>query len=78
MSTLPPEFWTLQLANNSLTEDDSVTIIVERIQFVMFCFTMTIYFIIIWALVEAQKKKVDDLTSPFFKLCLSTAGVDIC
>ncbi|EGT42061.1 CBN-SRV-16 protein [Caenorhabditis brenneri] len=38
---------------------------------------MTIYLIIVSALIEAQRKKIDELNSPFFKLCLSTAGVDI-
>ncbi|ULT93091.1 hypothetical protein L3Y34_002937 [Caenorhabditis briggsae] len=38
---------------------------------------MSIYLIIVWALIEAQNKKIDELNSPFFKLCLSTAGVDI-
>ncbi|CAI2352343.1 unnamed protein product [Caenorhabditis sp. 36 PRJEB53466] len=77
MSSLPPEFWNLPLANNSLTVDDKVTTIVETTQFVLFCTTFTIYVVIVWALIEAQNRRVEELTSPFFKLCLSTAGVDI-
>uniref|UniRef100_A0A1I7SXQ4 G_PROTEIN_RECEP_F1_2 domain-containing protein n=1 Tax=Caenorhabditis tropicalis TaxID=1561998 RepID=A0A1I7SXQ4_9PELO len=77
-SSLPSEFWDLPISNNSLTVDDRVTFAVETTQFVLFCITMTIYLIIVWALIEAQRKKIDELNSPFFKLCLSTAGVDIC
>ncbi|CAL2038686.1 unnamed protein product [Caenorhabditis brenneri] len=76
-SYLPSSFWDLPLSNNSLTVDDRVTFIVETTQFVIFCITMTIYLSIVSALIEAQRKKVDELNSPFFKLCLSTAGVDI-
>ncbi|PIC31400.1 hypothetical protein B9Z55_012118 [Caenorhabditis nigoni] len=75
--SLPPEFWALPEASNSLTVDDKVLYIVETTQFCVFLLTMTIYLIIVWALIEAQNKKIDELNSPFFKLCLSTAGVDI-
>ncbi|CAP21794.2 Protein CBG00323 [Caenorhabditis briggsae] len=76
--SLPPEFWALAEASNSLTVDDRIVYIVETTQFCVFLLTMSIYLIIVWALIEAQNKKIDELNSPFFKLCLSTAGVDIC
>ncbi|KAF1755740.1 hypothetical protein GCK72_012190 [Caenorhabditis remanei] len=76
-SSLPSSFWDLPLSNNSLTVDDKITFAVETTQFVIFCITMTIYLLIVWALIEAQQRRVEELSSPFFKLCLSTAGVDI-
>ncbi|CAB60316.2 G-protein coupled receptors family 1 profile domain-containing protein [Caenorhabditis elegans] len=77
MSSLPASYWDLPVSNNSLTVSDHITFIVETVQFSIFCVTISIYLVIVWALIEAQNRRVEELSSPFFKLCLSTAGVDI-
>ena len=65
--------------NYTRTEEDEKLIrTVENVQFCAFCVTLTVHFTIVWALFEAHHRRFEELMSPFFKLCLATAGVDIC
>ncbi|CAI2350105.1 unnamed protein product [Caenorhabditis sp. 36 PRJEB53466] len=77
---LPVEFWNLQLVdvNDTSTADDRKLVdIVESVQFCVFLLTMTVHVTEIWALAEAHSRRIEELTSPFFKLCLATAGIDV-
>ncbi|EFP04773.1 CRE-SRV-12 protein [Caenorhabditis remanei] len=79
-SSLPSEFWNLQMADINYTrteEDEKLIRTVENVQFCTFCVTLTVHFTIVWALFEAHHRRFEELMSPFFKLCLATAGVDI-
>lgn len=80
-SQLPPEFWALEMADVNYTqtpEDERLVRNVETVQFCVFLMTITVHLTIVWALLEAHSKRYEELTGPFFKLCLATAGVDIC
>ncbi|EGT37916.1 hypothetical protein CAEBREN_26345 [Caenorhabditis brenneri] len=79
-SNLPAEFWSLEMADINYTRtesDEKLVRTVENIQFCVFCLTLTVHFTIVWALFEAHHRRFEELMSPFFKLCLATAGVDI-
>lgn len=80
-SALPQDFWNLEMADVNITrtvEDERLVRNVETIQFCFFCITLTVHLTIIWALFDAHSRKFQELMSSFFKLCLSTAGIDIC
>ncbi|CAI5448256.1 unnamed protein product [Caenorhabditis angaria] len=57
--------------------DEKIINFVETVQFIFVSFTFPFYLIILFFLVDSQKQKSDKLRSPFFKLCISTAIVDI-
>ncbi|CAA92611.2 G_PROTEIN_RECEP_F1_2 domain-containing protein [Caenorhabditis elegans] len=79
-SALPQDFWNLEMADVNITrtvEDERLVRNVETIQFCFFCITLTVHLTIIWALFDAHSRKFQELMSSFFKLCLSTAGIDI-
>ncbi|RCN44766.1 hypothetical protein ANCCAN_09205 [Ancylostoma caninum] len=51
--------------------------IFEKICFAYWTFTVPFYIFIVCFLIHAQLRKVHDLASPFFKLCISTGIIDI-
>ncbi|EFP00487.1 hypothetical protein CRE_21725 [Caenorhabditis remanei] len=57
--------------------DETLEKVVETIQFFIFCFTLPFYIFVIYHLLDAQLRGVEDLSTPFFKLCVTTAIVDI-
>ncbi|CAI5448255.1 unnamed protein product [Caenorhabditis angaria] len=63
--------------SDGFTVDEKITEIVETIQFVFVCFTFPFYCMIVYFLFESQAKHIDELRSPFYKLCISTAVVDL-
>ncbi|EFP11463.1 hypothetical protein CRE_20625 [Caenorhabditis remanei] len=57
--------------------DETLEKVVETVQFSIFCFTLPFYIFVIYHLLDAQLRGVEDLSTPFFKLCVTTAIVDI-
>ncbi|CAI5448278.1 unnamed protein product [Caenorhabditis angaria] len=51
--------------------------IVETTQICIWCFTVPFYVFITIFMVDAQRKRASELTTPFFKLCISTAVIDL-
>ncbi|CAB07231.1 G_PROTEIN_RECEP_F1_2 domain-containing protein [Caenorhabditis elegans] len=58
--------------------DETLETVVETIQFSIFCFTLPFYIFVIYFLVDAQLHGKQELCTPFFKLCVTTAIIDIC
>uniref|UniRef100_A0A1I7SXQ2 G_PROTEIN_RECEP_F1_2 domain-containing protein n=1 Tax=Caenorhabditis tropicalis TaxID=1561998 RepID=A0A1I7SXQ2_9PELO len=58
--------------------DETLEKVVETIQFSIFCFTLPFYTFVIYLLLDAQSRGIEELSTPFFKLCVTTAIVDIC
>lgn len=58
--------------------DETLEKVVETVQFSIFCFTVPFYALITWILLSAQIRGNEELSTPFFKLCVTTAIIDIC
>ncbi|VDO50396.1 unnamed protein product [Haemonchus placei] len=54
-----------------------IVTISERICFVYWLFTVPFYTFIVWVLIRAQRKKIPNLTSSFYKICIVTGFIDI-
>ncbi|PIC31401.1 hypothetical protein B9Z55_012119 [Caenorhabditis nigoni] len=57
--------------------DETLEKVVETIQFSIFCFTLPFYCFVICLLLDAQLRGIEELSTPFFKLCVTTSVVDI-
>ncbi|CAP32533.2 Protein CBR-SRV-11 [Caenorhabditis briggsae] len=57
--------------------DETLEKVVETIQFSIFCFTLPFYCFVIYLLLDAQLRGIEELSTPFFKLCVTTSVVDI-
>ncbi|CAI2352344.1 unnamed protein product [Caenorhabditis sp. 36 PRJEB53466] len=58
--------------------DETLETVVESIQFSIFCFTLPFYLFVTYIMLNAQLRGIVELSTPFFKLCITTAVVDIC
>ncbi|CAI5448254.1 unnamed protein product [Caenorhabditis angaria] len=73
----------LKLENLSLVPetvdpvDERIIYSVETVQFVVVCFTVPFYITILFYLIVAQFQRIDELCTPFFKLCITTAIIDL-
>ncbi|CAL2040064.1 unnamed protein product [Caenorhabditis brenneri] len=50
---------------------------IEFFQFILVTVTVPLYLFLLFFMVKAQFRKVDELATPFFKLCVSTAIIDL-
>ncbi|CAB3409574.1 unnamed protein product [Caenorhabditis bovis] len=50
---------------------------VESVQFTLLCITVPFYSVLLLFLIDAQIRNHEWLNSPFFKLCISTAVIDL-
>ncbi|CAB3406526.1 unnamed protein product [Caenorhabditis bovis] len=72
------EYWALPMVRES--EDPlnpNVIFVVEGVQLMFWCITVPFYTILVVFLVDAQKRRHAGLNTPFFKLCISTAIIDL-
>ncbi|UMM26355.1 hypothetical protein L5515_010095 [Caenorhabditis briggsae] len=51
--------------------------IVETVQFSIFCFTFPFYILVTYFMLDALHRGIDELSTPFFRLCITTAFIDI-
>uniref|UniRef100_A0A1I7SXQ0 G_PROTEIN_RECEP_F1_2 domain-containing protein n=1 Tax=Caenorhabditis tropicalis TaxID=1561998 RepID=A0A1I7SXQ0_9PELO len=57
--------------------DETLEKVVETIQFSIFCFTLPFYILITYFMLDALHRGVEELSTPFFRLCIATAFIDI-
>ncbi|CAB60322.2 G_PROTEIN_RECEP_F1_2 domain-containing protein [Caenorhabditis elegans] len=57
--------------------DENLERIVETVQFSIFCFTLPFYVFVTYFLLDALHRGIDELSTPFFRLCITTAFLDI-
>uniref|UniRef100_A0A8R1IX00 Uncharacterized protein n=1 Tax=Caenorhabditis japonica TaxID=281687 RepID=A0A8R1IX00_CAEJA len=60
------------------TLDETLELVVETIQFSIVCFTIPFYVYVMYCMIDAQLRGIEELSSPFFKLCVSAGVMDIC
>ncbi|CAL2038688.1 unnamed protein product [Caenorhabditis brenneri] len=51
--------------------------VVETVQFSIFCFTLPFYIFVTYFMLDALHRGVEELSTPFFRLCITTAFIDI-
>ncbi|EFP08271.1 CRE-SRV-13 protein [Caenorhabditis remanei] len=54
-----------------------ITNSIEIFQFILVTITVPLYLFLLFFMVKAQILKMDELVTPFFKLCISTAIIDL-
>ncbi|VDL69575.1 unnamed protein product [Nippostrongylus brasiliensis] len=57
--------------------NSSALLVLEKICFAYWTFTVPFYTLVVVCMIHAQLKKATDLDSPFFKLCITTGFIDI-
>ncbi|KAF1756032.1 hypothetical protein GCK72_012485 [Caenorhabditis remanei] len=57
--------------------DETVERVVESVQFSIICFTLPFYMFITYFMLDALQRGIDELSTPFFRLCITTAFIDI-
>ncbi|CAI5449358.1 unnamed protein product [Caenorhabditis angaria] len=64
-------------ASNYSTKEDEVIRGIEYMQFSIFCVTLPFYIFVLYFIYLGRKRKIDQLSTPFFLLCITTGIIDI-
>ncbi|CAI5449357.1 unnamed protein product [Caenorhabditis angaria] len=63
--------------SNISTKQDEIIRRIEYVQFSIFCITLPFYIFILYFIYLGRKRKIDQLSTPFFLLCITTGIIDI-
>ncbi|CAD6199244.1 unnamed protein product [Caenorhabditis auriculariae] len=76
--TSPPELVDVTTLNPVEFElNPELVYVVEHLFFAAWCFTVPFYIFLMFFMIEAQRKGVADLASPFFKICITSGVIDL-